>query len=136
MRSWANIKIFCALASLCFACGAPEDREIVSTRRATIQAPYASVEGSCEDPLAPTWENFGDGFVRNYCRGCHGPKLPPSKRTGAPVGIDFATHAHVTQRLDRFETRAASERPDMPPGGGPDPAELELLRRWIKCGVP
>lgn len=135
MRSWVRFLWVGAIASAVWACGTGEE-EAWSARSAAIQAPYATVEGSCEDPLAPTWENFGAGFVRNYCRGCHGPELEANKRTGAPIGIDFATHAHVLDRLERFEARAASEQPTMPPGGGPGPVELELLRRWIRCGAP
>ena len=138
MRSWDEVMVVCALALLASACG--ESTGALAQRARTSTAPeevsYVELEGSCDDPLGPTWENFGEGFVMNHCRGCHGPALEAGRRTGAPVGVDFATHAHVLGGIDRFEARAASEQPTMPPGGGPDEVELELLRRWISCGAP
>jgi len=142
MHLSVKVTLWFALVLVAGACAqsdgsSPEQLEVRSSAMREEGEPrYVDVEGSCEDPLAPTWESFGEGFVRNYCRGCHGPALEAGDRTGAPVGVDFATHQHVLERMQRFEARAASEQPTMPPGGGPDEVELELLRRWIACGAP
>ncbi len=90
----------------------------------------------CDVPYGPTWRNFGDGFVRNYCRGCHSPALEQGERWGAPIGVDFATHDDILLKIDRVHARATGENPTMPPAGGPSSGDLELLRTWLDCGAP
>ena len=94
------------------------------------------VDASCIGRYGPTWENFGDGFVRNYCRGCHSPALGEGDRWGAPVGVDLATHDDILRQMDRVRARASGDNPTMPPAGGPSPEDLELLHTWLECGAP
>ena len=92
--------------------------------------------GDCDHWSQPTWENFGEDFVRNYCKGCHSGELEAADRTGAPVGIDFASHDDVLNQMDRFTARASGDNPTMPPGGGPTADELSQLERWLACEAP
>ena len=90
---------------------------------------------ACEDPTL-TWDNFGDGFVRNWCRGCHSPWLNEGERHGAPLGLDLATREDLQQHMDRVLARATGDLPTMPPGGGPSDEERRLLHTWLACGAP
>ncbi|MEM7152499.1 MAG: hypothetical protein AAF799_06620 [Myxococcota bacterium] len=89
-----------------------------------------------EDTELVTYENFGDAFIRNWCRGCHSSELTGDARSGAPEGIDFDDRDDVEALADRIEARASGDSPTMPPAGGPSPEELDLLEQWLAAGVP
>lgn len=96
----------------------------------------ADASSGGEDTELATYENFGDAFIRNWCRGCHSSQLTGDDRSGAPDGIDFDTREDVEALADRIEARASGDSPTMPPAGGPSPEELDLLARWLAAGVP
>ncbi len=98
--------------------------------------PTEMTQDICMSPESPTWENFGQGFTRNFCRGCHSSMLAPDQRRGAPEGVDFETHQEVLEQIARVEARAAGEAPTMPPGGGATAEDLKLLQQWLDCGAP
>ena len=80
-----------------------------------------------------TYENFGQGFLRSHCTGCHGVLLPEEQREGAPLGVDFDTWGDVLNWAERIEIRTAEET--MPPGGGPSAEERAKLAEWMACDV-
>ena len=90
---------------------------------------------TCGDP-AVTWESFAEGFVLNFCRGCHSALLDGADRFGAPPGVNFNTLEDVIGYRDRILARATSEAPTMPPGGGPQRHEIERFRVWLECQTP
>lgn len=85
----------------------------------------------CEDAPVVAWENFGDGFVRGHCQGCHASTAPD--RHGAPHDVTFDAEADVRRRAD--DVLALVESGAMPPGGGVTDDDLALLRVWLGCGI-
>lgn len=86
------------------------------------------------DPVL-TYQNFGEGFMQQYCVGCHSSHLPDlTLRNDAPVGVDFDTYGSVLQWKERIKTRTqyGIETP-MPPGGGPREDEYLVLQEWLAC---
>ena len=135
MRCWASptLLLACLLVSGCTdgGQGATEDGQGASSDES------GAPQGDCsDDPVPLSWENFGEAYSANWCRGCHSAQLTGDARNGAPPGVDFNSHQDVLDRLERFAERAAAEEPTMPPTGGPGDEELALLRRWIECGAP
>jgi uncharacterized membrane protein len=92
---------------------------------------------ACSQAQSITWDTYAHGFFLSWCTSCHSSTLPGPKRQGAPVGMDFDTYAGVVEYADKIEYRAvtAEEKYLMPPIGGPDPKERELLGLWIACGL-
>ena len=103
------------------------------------------------DPQTLTWDNFGQGFMANYCTMCHASTLTHSQRNGAPLYHDYDTLRGVLEIPDHIDEDAGSG-PDahntrMPPskcpstpGGSldrdcvkPTDAERTNLSQWIAC---
>ncbi len=85
-----------------------------------------------------TWATVGAPFMLTWCTPCHGPALAEEDRQGAPMGLDFDTHAKAVAMQARIQARvldSAGVSP-MPPMGGPSDAELEALQAWLDCGMP
>jgi cytochrome c5 len=80
--------------------------------------------------------NFGDGFLAEYCRGCHGQDVPKPMRHGAPLDVNFDTLTEVRQHAARMYARAGDGYTTMPPAGGPGLAARALLGEWLACGAP
>ena len=95
-----------------------------------------NTESSADAVERVTYANFGDAFLRNWCRGCHGVQLTGDARSDAPEGIDFETHDDARMWADRIRARAIGEHASMPPAGGPSPEELALLEAWLDADVP
>lgn len=91
--------------------------------------------GDCPREPALDWDNFGHGFMVQYCNGCHASTWPEDKREGAPLGVDFDSYAGVIAWADRIEARSVPDDADMPPGGGPTAEERALLHEWLSCAV-
>ena len=53
-------------------------------------APDVATTDDCS--TSPTWESFGQGFLRTWCTPCHSSGLPEGARQGAPLGVDFDTY--------------------------------------------
>jgi len=92
----------------------------------------AEVQCDHEPPL--TYENFGDGFLRQHCNGCHSSYREYEwQRSGAPGGIDFDTWDTLLEWSDRVQIR--TEQGTMPPSGGPTAEERSLFLEWMACEV-
>lgn len=96
----------------------------------------ANFDDPCSSIVSASWDNYGENFIRNYCRGCHSSQLAPDDRHGAPPSVNLETLEDVHMRLERIEDRATGEDPDMPPGGGPTEEERRRLADWLSCGAP
>ena len=114
MRPWASL-----LLLLLVAC----DEEEATNDTATAL-----------DECSPlTWENFGEGYLRSWCTGCHHTELTGDARQGAPAGVDFDDREAVLRQGERIIARASGEAPTMPPVGGSTDAERERLALWLRC---
>lgn len=102
--------------------------------------PEEDTDTLCDREVPLTYHSFGQGFMDNYCTGCHSSIIADGQRRGAPVGIDFDTYAGVLQYAERLEERVliANRIEDdnpMPPGGGPTTQDLDMLEEWLQCRV-
>ena len=94
----------------------------------------AAADSLCREP-ALSYANFGEGFMDKHCNGCHSSYLPDGSRGGAPVGVDMDSYPSVMEWVHRVDARATGEAPTMPPGGGPEPVEVQQLEEWLNCAV-
>lgn len=122
MRSWAR-RLALVLALVAAACGSDI---------APVEPAPAS---TCEDSVL-TYQNFGEPFLLDWCRGCHASGLPEDMRQGAPVGVDFDDLDLVRTHAERILTRTTGAMPTMPPNTGPSSEERALLAEWIACDLP
>ncbi len=88
---------------------------------------------SRQPPLSHT--NFGEGFMNQYCTGCHSSLLPEGYREDAPLGVDFDSWGGVVENADEIWEKCLGDSPDMPPGGGPTETDFALLAEWLECEV-
>lgn len=90
-----------------------------------------TVDEACNDAPVVTWESFGQDFTRANCQPCHASTS--DNRYGAPEGVVFDTKADVLERADQVLERAGASPPTMPPQGGLEVDDQELLRVWLEC---
>lgn len=112
MRSPCNLAVIALVASV--ACGSDVDP---ACRTSTV-----------------TYRSFGDGFVLDWCRGCHSAEA--NMRQAAPTSVDLDTLDEIrAQSLSIIVTTAGSGA-SMPPAGGPSDADREAFVEWMSCGAP
>lgn len=94
---------------------------------------------TCPKATYLTYENFGAGFMANYCTSCHGAAVPEALRGGAPATANFDTANDVlVWRKDIIDltilgTDAARR---MPPMGKVTDGDLAAFTEWMNCGAP
>jgi uncharacterized membrane protein len=93
-------------------------------------------ERACPEDSYLTWEDFGGPFMYTWCNGCHAAALPDGERQAAPLGVDFDNIDLVRHWGERIWARSADHNLTMPPIGGPDDVEREMLGEWLACGSP
>ncbi|TPV95094.1 MAG: hypothetical protein B7733_11765 [Myxococcales bacterium FL481] len=79
---------------------------------------------------------YGDGYLRNGCRGCHSRHLEELARHEAPEGVDFNTHDEEPAWIDRIRERATGLTPTRPAAGAPSVEHRERFRAWLDAGAP
>lgn len=158
MRFYPKHPRACALALALFLLGcADKDPESPNEEQSTgSSAPGQTSSNPSSDPSSdadntgpqdttkdlpnpatpPTWENFGDAFLRNWCKGCHSPHLQGEARFGAPEGVDLFSLEELRQWEARVRARATGKAPTMPPAGGPSQEERDRLAQWLSLGAP
>jgi len=82
--------------------------------------------------LSPSWAGWGDGFFRTYCSACHALNAPD--RHGAPLGVYFDSEGEVAAQAAAIRRRVLTEG-TMPVGGGVPETDLQLLERYLDCGI-
>ena len=105
------------------------------------------------DPMALTWDGFGQKFMADFCTDCHSSKLVHSLRNGAPLYHDYDTLMGVLEIPDHIDSWAgagpAATNTVMPPArcpsapGGPldrdcpQPTDQQRmdLSVWLACEV-
>ena len=91
-------------------------------------------EVQCNHDPPLTYENFGQGFLRQHCNGCHSSYREYDwQRSGAPSGIDFDTWDTLLEWSDRVLIR--TDEGTMPPAGGPSTEERDVFVEWMECEV-
>ena len=123
MRSWRELAL---LALLVGACG--NDRMTGSGDDGPPPDP-----DTCQTSYL-RYDNFGQPFTLDWCRGCHSSAIPAGMRQKAPPGVDFDTFADVQHWRERIQLRVAAGT--MPPAGGPSDEERALAAEWLGCGAP
>jgi len=91
-----------------------------------------------EDPVCVhdpplTYDNFGRGFMDQFCNGCHSSIVPVEDRNGAPLDYDFDSYEGVVYWADKI--KPSTDNGVMPPGGGPTEDELATFDEWMHCQV-
>lgn len=123
MRSLARLGLLCILgtgiALTSFGCQGEEESETTS----------------CDTSSTLSYESFGGPFFLNWCTGCHSSKIPEGSRQDAPVEINFDSIADIRSHQSRIFDKAVHSH-KMPPAGGPNDVERELLGQWLGCGAP
>ena len=85
-----------------------------------------------------TYDNFGQGFIEDYCLECHHSSVTGSDRKDAPASIDFDDY-DLAFRWAVSIKAISGTRPNMPPSFAmalPIPEERMKLVQWIDCGLP
>lgn len=112
-------------------------RDLVAPLILTMLASCGTELGEPVDPPCNmlSYENFGEPFVLDWCRGCHSSALPEDMRQGAPVGVDFDTLDRVRAWRTKMTARISGAAPTMPPAAGPSQEEREMMVEWLQCGA-
>lgn len=80
------------------------------------------------------YTNFGEGFLRESCQGCHASTT--LDRHDAPEDVTFDTVEQVWEQADDILRTATGDDPSMPPQGGVSADDRTRLLWWLQCGVP
>ena len=88
----------------------------------------------CEDQPLLNWTNFGQGFLIQYCNGCHHSDTPD--RYGAPDEAVFDSVDLVWDQKGSILSVSTGESPRMPPNGGASDLDRRMLEIWLNCGEP
>ncbi len=76
-----------------------------------------------------TWDNFGKGFMGQWCVTCHGGPNGYSSRA-------LNTREAVQANLQRVFVNSAAGNTAMPPGPNDPPrSERDRLAEWLACGA-
>ena len=143
-HTWSLCLMICSLTGLCTGCGElSRDQWISPYHAGDLEEPvhddqFANQyfeelfpERSCADTPLVTWSTFGQGFMTNYCQGCHGSET--LNRYGAPTAVTFDTLDQVKSYQDRLLDLIVGSKATMPPGGGISHSDAERLIVWITC---
>lgn len=102
----------------------------------TDSAPPSELpDDRCEQSIL-TYENFGEPFMLDWCRGCHSAALADGLRQGAPLEFNFEDVETIRELAPVISLKAAGPMPVMPPAAGPSADERALLEEWLACGAP
>ena len=87
----------------------------------------------CERPSIQDG-SLGGGFLLNHCTGCHSSENDENQRHGAPLELNYETHAGFSQHLDRVKANCAIDTTH--PCDDIPALEVEEFLGWIECGAP
>lgn len=85
----------------------------------------------CTDAPVVRWANFGQGFIKGSCQGCH--SSTSGDRHNAPEGVTFDTLEQVWAQKDMILLTSTQEPPSMPPNGGVHEDDRMRLAWWLRC---
>ncbi len=92
---------------------------------------------NCPKGTMSSYENFGSGFMSQFCLACHSQKVPTNLRAGAPLETNFDTAGDVQRwrALIILRTNSAAKNP-MPPTQEIPKSQKAILSEWLECGAP
>jgi len=135
MRSWRESLAACVLVLAGCTTEVTTPAPPANTSAEEESEPIPVDPDACETSFL-TYDNFGEPYMLDWCRGCHSSSVPAGMRQKAPASVNFDTLTDVRDFSDRIAARAASFNPTMPPAGGPSEEERTLLAEWLACGAP
>ena len=92
---------------------------------------------TCPQGTLLSYENFGSGFIDQYCLACHSKSKTEGFRGAAPHGTDFDTITEVQIFRTRILERTKAEAPNpMPPNRELPQIQRIVLHEWLNCGAP
>jgi uncharacterized membrane protein len=112
------------LLLLALACGSSEP----------AGSPPADAEKAadpCADLPLLTWQNVGQGLLRENCQSCHASTSVD--RQGAPADITFDTEEQALALRASILRVIDPAAPTMPPAMDLEPAAVEQLEIWLSC---
>ena len=103
-------------------------------------------EGAAETPSGaecppsdpPTYENFGQDFMEQYCTRCPSSDVPEAQRNGAPDDHNFDSEAEILLMAEHIDQAAGAGPTNintaMPPSDPkPSMEERQQLAQWLAC---
>ena len=90
----------------------------------------------CPSGTLLTYENFGQGFMENYCTSCHSRELSVTERGGAPENANFEQKDDIAVWRFPIYSTMFSKVPTMPPQTEVPAYKLQLMNEWLRCGAP
>jgi uncharacterized membrane protein len=100
----------------------------------SVIGPEPPVTAYCNREPKLTYDNFGRGYMNQWCTGCHAARLRPYQRNGAPPDVNLDTFDDVMLHAERIQVRSVDST-TMPPTGTPSEAEVQALGEWLRCDV-
>jgi hypothetical protein len=92
---------------------------------------------NCAKGTLISYENFGSGFIGQYCLTCHSIKKKETVRGGAPIDVNFDTAREIQMFRASIlaRTRRGQTKP-MPPNREIPASQFLILTEWLDCGAP
>ena len=90
-----------------------------------------SLEAFCDGQPMVNWDNFGRGFFRESCQGCHSSVAVD--RYGAPEYINYDGPEDIWANTEWVLRVAGGDEPTMPPQGGTTVEDRQRLEVWLLC---
>ena len=141
-RQWSRVGLAAALIAAVAGCGsgnADDASDQQKTPGLTSPQPLPNLGPitpksvlSCKKGSHLTYENFGAGFLRNYCVTCHSAALAAAQRGGAPDSINLDSAGDAA--LWRAEMLADAAK--MPPSQNVTTLDKSQFAEWLNCGAP
>ena len=135
MKPWlAIVSVLCGCKTIDMGKFAPDPNypPDMSGDTGPLEDPNAPVD--CEEAPLVNWANFGQGFFIQACQGCHYSEAPD--RYGAPESVVFDELEHVWDQRAMVLSTSTGDTPSMPPSGGTNALEREMLEIWLTCAPP
>lgn len=92
---------------------------------------------NCPKGTLISYENFGSGFMSQYCLSCHSERKTNLARAGAPAEVNFdrLKDIQIFRANVLARTRIGQAKP-MPPNREIPKEQVLILVEWLDCGAP
>jgi uncharacterized membrane protein len=78
--------------------------------------------------------SYAELTITSACTSCHSSTLAAADRSGAPVGVDYDSHAAAAENAEHGAEVVNGG--SMPPEGGVSTEAAEEFYVWALCGTP
>jgi hypothetical protein len=157
------------LALLMACCGAAAGEEPANNGNSSAgpgkivnKAVKVKTSLKCKKGTRLDYQNFGQGFLLNYCTTCHSSEISDDARMGAPITINLDSadavqvwRARILKVVKPGVVETGTPSPDddgnsaggtdaaddqaqavMPPDGSLLAEDRSLFLEWLNCGAP